>query len=314
MKARLESKTLGCLLGVAVGDALGAPIEGLTRHQIQERHGRVTDYVPERFGSGVWTDDTQLTLALARSLSVCGEFDPVDFARRVAAWLPEARGAGFACATAAGRMALGVPWQDAGVESAGCGSAMRAAPLGLFHRRDTSSILADAATSSRCTHTDPRALAMTAALALAVARLLEPEPPEPQDMLGELARATEPIDARAANAILRLAPLLDKPLEAGLEATGVGGFVMETVPAVLLIFAHNFDNLEAAVLSALAAGGDTDSIASMVGALAGAAAGHEEIPDRWIEGLDGRVEIEAVSADLYRAAEAKEAAHARSNE
>lgn len=314
MRATLESKTLGCLLGVAVGDALGAPVEGMTRQQIHDRYGLVEDYVPERFGAGVWTDDTQLTLALARSLSACGGLDPVDFAQRMAAWLPEARGAGLACATAAGRLALGVPWQEAGVESAGCGSAMRAAPLGLFHRRDEASILADAATSSRCTHTDSRALAMTAALALAVARLLEPEPPEPRDMLGELARAAEPIDVRAARAIARLGPLLDGPLEAGLETTGVGGFVMETVPAALLIFAHHAEDLEASVIAAVAAGGDTDSIASMVGALSGAAAGHEAIPARWLEGLDGREEIEAVSADLYRAAEAKEVAHARPNE
>jgi ADP-ribosyl-[dinitrogen reductase] hydrolase len=314
MKATLESKTIGCLLGVAVGDALGAPVEGLTRQQIHDRYGLVEDYVPERFGAGVWTDDTQLTLALARSLSARGRFDPVDFARNVAAWLPEARGAGFACATAAGRLALGVPWQEAGVESAGCGSAMRAAPLGLFHRDDTSSLLADAVSSSRCTHTDSRALAMTAAKAMAVARLVGPKQPGPRGLLGELAAAAEPIDERAAQAIARLGPLLDEPMEAGLEATGVGGFVMETVPAALLIYAHNSEDLEAAVVAAVAAGGDTDSIASMVGALSGAAAGHEAIPARWVEGLLGREEIEAVSADLYRAAEAKESAHARPNE
>ncbi|MFQ5893617.1 MAG: ADP-ribosylglycohydrolase family protein, partial [Nitrospinota bacterium] len=267
-----------------------------------------------RFGAGVWTDDTQLTLALARSLSACGRFDPADFARRVAAWLPEARGAGFASATAAGRLAAGVPWQEAGVESAGCGSAMRAAPLGLFHRRDAPALLADAVTSSHCTHTDSRAKAMTAALALAVARLLEPERPEPRWLLDELTAAAEPIDARAGRAIAGLIPLREEPLEAGLEATGVGGFVMETVPAALLTFAHLPEDLEAAVLAAVAAGGDTDSIASMVGALAGAAAGHEAIPARWLEGLYGREEIEAASAELYRAAEAKEAAHARRNE
>ncbi|MFQ6672883.1 MAG: ADP-ribosylglycohydrolase family protein, partial [Candidatus Tectimicrobiota bacterium] len=62
MTRTLEARTLGCLLGGAVGDALGAPVEGMTRRQIRDRFGLITDYLPERFGAGVWTDDTQLTL------------------------------------------------------------------------------------------------------------------------------------------------------------------------------------------------------------------------------------------------------------
>jgi ADP-ribosylglycohydrolase len=207
----------------------------------------------------------------------------------------------------------GVSWEESGVESAGCGSAMRAAPLGLFHRRDTCSILADAVQSSHITHTDPRAKAMTAAMALAVARLLEPERPSPEELLTHLARSVVTIDRRASRALERLVDLFGEPLVVGLEATGVGGFVMETVPAALLIFCHHGDDLEAAIVEAASAGGDTDSVASMVGALAGAAWGREAIPSRWLQGLYQREEIEAVAWELYRAAEAKESSHARRN-
>jgi ADP-ribosylglycohydrolase len=309
VSANLKSKTLGCLLSVAIGDALGAPVEGLSRRQIRDQYGLIRDYLPERFGAGVWTDDTQLTLALARSLALRGRFDPEDFAHRLVSWLPDARGAGMACATAASRLAAGVPWREAGVDSAGCGTAMRAAPLGLFHRRDAAAIVADAAASSHLTHTDSRAKAMAAALALAVARMLEPESPGSAELFRGVSEAVEPIDGRAAQAVAGLISLLGAPLEEGLEATGVGGFVMEAVPAAFLVFAHFRSELEEALVAAASAGGDTDSIASMVGALIGAALGREAIPKRWIEGLYMREEIEGVAEDLYQAAEAKEAGH-----
>ena len=87
---------------------------------------------------------------------------------------------------------------------------------------------------------------------------------------------------------------------------------METVPAALLIFAHFPGDLEGAVAAALAAGGDTDSIASMVGALTGTALGVEAVPARWVEGLYRREEVESVAEELWKAAEAKEAARCRS--
>lgn len=310
MSESLRSKTRGCLLAVAVGDALGAPVEGLTARQIRQRYGSVRDYLPERYGPGVWTDDTQLTLELARSLASRGRFDPEDFAARLVAWLPRARGAGFACATAVARLSSGLSWREAGVDSAGCGTAMRSAPLGLFHRLDDEATLADAQLSSHLTHTDGRAKAMAAAVALAVARQLVPECPGPKELFEEIASLVGPVDGRAGRALAGLVPLMDRPLHEALEATGVGGFVMETVPAAFLVFAHFPDSLEEALVAAVAAGGDTDSIASIVGALAGAASGREAIPARWLQGLHEPEEIEAAADELYRAAEAKEASHA----
>src|SRR5690349_11254510 len=77
----------GCLLGLAVGDALGQPVEAYPAERIRWEFGEVRDFMagdprlPLPLGAGQWTDDTQMTLDITRSLLRCGRVDPEDIAR-----------------------------------------------------------------------------------------------------------------------------------------------------------------------------------------------------------------------------------------
>jgi hypothetical protein len=134
----------GCLIGQAVGDALGFVVEGLPTARCAAfvesalRTGQFGNYQRGSFSIGQYSDDTQLARELARSLVERRRFEPADYARRIAALFTEARivGRGRATEQAASRLAAGVPWEDSGTAppSAGNGSAMRAAPIGLVFR------------------------------------------------------------------------------------------------------------------------------------------------------------------------------------
>src|SRR5450756_2217177 len=110
------------LLGCAVGDALGAPVEGLPTEDIRQKYGLVTDFIDERFGAGMITDDTQMTIALAQAIIEMGRFDKGHAALKFGRWMEasdkgvkEARGVGMASATACRRLYQGVSPEESGV-------------------------------------------------------------------------------------------------------------------------------------------------------------------------------------------------------
>lgn len=133
----MRDRFRGCLLWGAVGDALGRAVEGWSPARIREQYGPdgIRHFVPAH-GSGAGptgtiTDDTQLTMEVARSLlATDGRFSPDDFVARLIAWLPYGRGKGEATTRAVQALERGVRWRQIGgvVDSAGNGAAMPAAP------------------------------------------------------------------------------------------------------------------------------------------------------------------------------------------
>ena len=121
---QLQDRFRGALLWGAVGDAMGRPTEARSWAAIRAIYGPdgVTGFHPWpgwRSGpTGTWTDDTQLTIELARTiLESDGEVDPVRFARRLVAWLPVGRGKGRATTAAMRAAPVGLAWSlapDAG--------------------------------------------------------------------------------------------------------------------------------------------------------------------------------------------------------
>ena len=86
----MQNRFIGCLLGLAIGDALGAPVEFLNAEEIKQRHGRVTDYLGGgwlNLKPGECSDDTALMLCIARSIVDRKGFDPGDIAQRFLKWL-----------------------------------------------------------------------------------------------------------------------------------------------------------------------------------------------------------------------------------
>ncbi len=290
-----------------MGDALGAPLEGMSRTEIRLRYGgEVREFLPERFGPGAFTDDTQMTIALAEALVASGKFDLDDVAHAFGEWMRlhdegirEARGYDWATAIACRRLYRGVPRPCSAVDSAGCEAASRAAPIGLFLSNPLA--IRDAAVlQGMLTHSDPRALAGAAAVALAVAYALGAFSFDPLDFLRETALLVEDVEPGMAAKISSLEGYVGAPLEKGLRYTGTGASAMEAVPAALLILAKIPHCPEVAIVSAVNAGGETDSIGAMVGTISGALKGAGSLPERWLAFLEARNHLEYLAETIFQ--------------
>ncbi len=297
----------GVLLGGAIGDALGAPLVGMSGTEIHLMHGgRVRDFLPGRYGAGAFSGDTQLSVALAEALVAGGRFDMDEVSRAFGEWMRlddegvrEARGHDHDSMKACRRLYGGVPARVGAVDSDGCGAAARAAPLGLF-MRDEGEVADAAVLQAMLTHADPRALAGAVAVAVAVARALSAVPFDPFAFLRATALTVEDVEPGLAAKISDLEDYVEEPIHDALEYTGTGASATEAVPAALLVFAQTPHDTEEALVTAVNAGGDAAGIGAMVGALAGASNGAASLPARWLARLEDRDRIEHLAEALYR--------------
>lgn len=276
-----HDRVLGCLLGLAIGDAVGLAGEGLTRREIARVFGSLDRY---RYWPGVPvpSDDTELACRLAESILEAGRADAAGFGRRLRRWiLTLPAGIGFATLRAGLKLLVGFPATRSGVGSAGNGAAMRIAPLGLLLAGDDAALCAAARENARVTHTDSRAIAGAEAIAFGVARLAVAGPPErPEDLIEPAAAFVESTSAEMAGRLRALPARLAVDRDAAFAAIGVTGFVMHSVPAAFFAYlAHPRDG-GAAVSLAANAGGDADTNAALAGALAGAALGTAGFTER----------------------------------
>ncbi|MHB8119764.1 MAG: ADP-ribosylglycohydrolase family protein [Methanothrix sp.] len=298
----------GCLLGVAVGDALGMPTEGYTAREISSKFGPVREMMPAPEGhfhtglsAGQFTDDTEETLLLAESLIESSGFSADRFAEKLTAWgaawtLDERlnRGVGFATRSAVESMITGTPWQQSGLAIPTCGSAMRAAPIGLLYHTDLNIVKSYADLQSLPTHTSAAARAAAVAVAVGVALSLNGFSKEM--ILRNAASQASRLDAYFAERLLWIATLLDLKPQDALGVIRNSPLASETVPAAFYCFLK-FEPQEALIMAA-SSGGDTDSIASIAGSLFGAALGPSWIPESWLAALEGRQKIEDAARGL----------------
>ncbi len=309
MKPEIDvlDKFKGAMVGCAVGDALGAPVEGMSRDTIREIYGTVTDLVEDGLGLGRITDDTQMTVSLAQSIIEMGCFSPRHAGAKFANWIAasdarvkEARGVGMTCGIACRRLTQGVHHSESGVDSAGCGAAMRVGPIGLRYHHDKKELLWASVEQARITHTHTEAQAGSAAVAYAVAHGVEDEGDlDRLAFTGAVADFVRRLDVNMADRIARLRDYLDAPAEEGFAYTGTGGHVIETVPAALFAFLHCPYDMERTLIEAVNAGGDADSVAAIAGAVSGSFNGIEAIPPRWKDRVEGREYIEGLAVKLY---------------
>jgi ADP-ribosylglycohydrolase len=302
----LEAKLAGTLLGTALGDALGLPAEGMPAAAIARRFGRM-----DRFRllgrTGYVSDDTEQSALVAQSL-VRFPDDPeacaADFRRALLGWfLRLPWGVGLATVKSCCRMAVGV--RPSGVRSAGNGAAMRAAVIGVFlhdrpeERRQFGTALAQA------THTDSRAVA-GALFVAELAAFLADSPGE--DRFRALERAAATVEEPSlAEALHRAGSLAGSaaPLEAAAAELGTSGFVLHTVPFAAYCFLRWADEPMEALTQAIGAGGDTDSIAAILGAWLGALHGESGLPADLLaqihDGPFGPSHLRALAAAMSRA-------------
>lgn len=313
-RTQLITKFSGCLLGVVCGDALGAPVEGLPAEQIHRQFGRIAGLRPGSDGKACYTDDTQMTLALARSLVRCaGRVDPTDCAAACATAFDPQRGYGRSAMTVLQALREGVSWRKTGEllfpgGSYGNGAAMRIAPIGLLYGTVPPAVLRQAVKAAvSATHVHPEAVEGAVLLARAIGRARDLEP----KAAGTLVQIVPELQRLCRHAALAQRMNLVEELlrqrvsvEESQRQLGSGVRTLESVPfAIFLSLRHAADPL-AGLLAAANAGGDTDTVAAMAGAVLGALHGAAVFPGAWLdmlergeEGLEGLLE----AADgLYR--------------
>jgi len=291
-----RDKAVGCFLGVAIGDSLGASVEFAPRDSFPPvtsmRGGG-----PFRLKPGEWTDDTTMALCLAESLLANEKLDQQDLMNRFRAWLEKGENtvlgncfdignttrAAIESFISDGDPAAG----SGGPRTAGNGSLVRLAPLAILHRANADAAATMAAEQSRTTHA---ALESLDACKLFVVQLI--------DALNGADRATV---LRQRN--MSLSPRLisisagdwKKKTRDEIKSTG---YVVDTFEAALWSVSKT-DNFRDAVLTAVNLGDDADSVGAVAGQLAGALYGASAIPADWIAKLAWRDKIERLAGALF---------------
>jgi len=313
-RTKPDTNFSGCLLGVICGDVLGAPVEGLRAEQIRQQFGRIIRPKPGPGGKVCYTDDTQMTLALARSLLRCaGRVDPTDCATAYATAFDPQRGYGRSAVKVLEALRDGVSWRETGTllfpeGSYGNGAAMRIAPIGLLYGTASPALLRQAVNAAvSATHVHHEALEGAVLLARTIgwARDLTP------DEAGSLRQIIPELQhvCRHAGLTQRMR-LVERLLhqQASVEAAqcqlGSGVRTLESVPFAIFLSLQNATAPLEGLLAAANAGGDTDTVAAMAGAVLGALHGDAIFPTAWLdllergeEGLEGLLET---AQGLYR--------------
>ncbi|MBA3319465.1 MAG: ADP-ribosylglycohydrolase family protein [Gemmatimonadales bacterium] len=312
MTDRTTSLT-GCLLGQALGDALGFVVEAEPPSVASEyvkglRGGQAGRQSHPKYPFGQYSDDTQLARELLLSFVEAGGWRPDAFAGRLAALFAQDRdvGAGPGTRAAAVRLSGGAHWSEAGTPApyAGNGSAMRAAPLGLLYGDDTRSMVATAIEQSSITHRDPRCSAGALVVAGATRLAARGTPVRSDDFLETLADLAAPADRSVAKAVRGLQLWVHLPCAAAArwlrgermdpadtgEWGGISAFVTPSVVWSLYAFLRSPDDYWTTVCTAIEVGGDTDTMAAIAGAIAGARLGPSTLPAALTERLTDRGE------------------------
>jgi len=283
----------GCLLGCAIGDAVGLPYEGISQKRIKRwvrfplRHRLL-------FGRGMLSDDTDhnifVTQALIRSRGDVAAFRRC-LAWRLRLWLlcfP----AGIGMATLKSIVLLWLGFSRSGIFSAGNGPSMRSAVIGAAFAADAGARRLHVEASTRLTHADPKALAGALAVAEVAARLAAGEwvtRPSPRELAAVLRAVSSQPDWLVAVGLIEALCASSASLETAPERfgsrNGVSGYALHTVPFAIVAWHRHFGDYRATIEAIVRAGGDVDTVAAIGGALAGITVGPSGIPPEWVEGV-----------------------------
>jgi len=284
------------MLGLAVGDALGAAVEWLAPSQIAARHGGpLRDLVPSTaWELGEWTDDTAMAMALAESLADRGGWDEDDVLARYLVWeraaprdiAPSVRAALTHARTPEDAREAALRYRRLASDGATDNASLcRTAPIAIRYRSDAGALERVSRADSALTHDDTTAGDACVILNMTIAALIMGRKlPTSTSALGRLAERAK---AETAEELL---PAVQTELVHVLTAMRVG---------YAAAFGH--ESFEEALVFAVNMGGDADSNGAVAGALAGARFGASQIPARWLEPLRARDRISGVALRLLRA-------------
>jgi ADP-ribosyl-[dinitrogen reductase] hydrolase len=288
------------LLGTAIGDALGMPFETMLCNNPVLLNWDGTSFLPSEhhnLKAGQWTDDCQMSQIVTESLISCHGFNPDDLAQRYLAWIKSGNARGFGKTTLMAMQNLdsGRHWSESGIAgSYGNGSAMRAAPFGVYFRNDLRSLVSIVKMDSAITHVSDDAEAGAIAIAVAAYYAVN------QDTDNLLEKICEQLPiCKVRNTIYSLGSLIYSDYitpEQALRVLGTRANVQETVPAALYCFLK-FDNYMEGAQAIIRSGGDTDTNCSIFCALYGAKGG--TFSDYHSQNIENKDKLMILDSQLY---------------
>lgn len=274
-QSEIISRSRATLLGMAVGDALGGPVEFLTDTEIRAKYGVLAEMAGGgwlRLKPGQVTDDTEMSLCVARAIVESGSFSLKAIADRFSAWLKTGPvDVGDTCRRGIRNyMINGILETPCNEWDAGNGALMRMPPVALFTLGDDALLERCSREQARITHNHPR----SDAACYWYGRLLH---------LALRGRSKARLQ-REANEFVTLFPCFRYESYRGLAT----GYVVDTMQTV---FHHFFRSrsFEECLVATINQGGDADTTGAIAGGLAGAYYGIEEIPRRWLKKMDRKV-------------------------
>jgi ADP-ribosylglycohydrolase len=305
----IKDRYQGCLVGLAVGDALGYQVEFDRLPEIAKKFPDGITF-PE---DGKYSDDTQMSICTAEAL-IAGGGNIDKFMEALSAcfvsWYkaqdnPEMnRAPGNTCMAACERLAFGTPWQESGIpDGIGSGTAMRSAPIGLYYMDDITTCVEYGIASAQVTHKHPSALCASVATALLTNMAMNMVPvgvwanelttvtagidkdfKEHVDLAGQLVARRAPPHVAMSHKFLGEAWV-------GYEATACALYCCMLCPG----------DFESAVKMAANTAGDSDTIACIVGAWMGAKHGIGGIPEEWVRKVEDSTKLIQLADRLYDA-------------
>lgn len=334
----VKGRFLGCLLGGAVGDALGAPVEFMTRDEILHEFGSrgIAGYAPAYGGLGKITDDTQMTLftaegllrawvrgcfkgistytgvtahAYMRWLQTQGERPNADliFGDEEPGWLfrqkalHSSRAPGNTCLSALRTMpSLGTPAQN---DSKGCGGVMRVAPVGLYawtrHNHPADTFQLGAEIAA-LTHGHPTGQLTSGAMAVLIQALTDGASLTDALAVAKTILRQHDDHEESLRAIEQAETLAATKIEPHKAIAQLGrGWVAEEALGIAIYCALAARSFKSGVLMAVNHDGDSDSTGAMAGNLLGAMYGVKSIPEEWLTPLELREVITELAEDLH---------------
>ncbi len=289
----LRDKFRGAVLGCFLGDAFGAGFEGMDSNRARFHIGNLSKTFTRSY-----TDDTDMTLALIESLIHCGKIDPEDIAKQFSLFCDLTRG--YAAGTIHAVLALraGLKWHQVGRivfenGSFGNGAAMRVSPVGLFYHHDLDALQEAAVKQANITHVHALGQwgAVMQACSVGLAVIQSPEEPlKGEAVIIHLREVLWRGPLEYVKALNKIEEMLVQKRKLGakevVQSLGNGVEAHFSVPSACYLAITYSPDFCSAVRAAISLGGDTDTIAGMVGAIVGAHVGEKGLPAEWTEQLE----------------------------
>jgi len=289
----LQDKFRGAILGCFLGDAYGSGFEGMNPEKARFYMDNLSKKFPRNY-----TDDTDMTLAVAESIIQCSGVIPEDIAKQFSLHCDLARGYAIGTIKAVLALRAGMKWYEVARivfenGSFGNGAAMRVSPVGLFYHHDMEGLRKAAMEQANITHAHPLgqwgAVMQACSVGLGVGQ--NPMGPFKKEQMVtdlkeilwggpiEYIKALNKIEEMVAKGRKLQSREVNQSLGNGVEAH----FSVPSACYIAITYSPDFCD---AIRAAISLGGDTDTIAGMVGAIVGAHVGEKRLPREWIEQLE----------------------------